>query len=68
MFYQIYTAHKPPSACPPVTRSPLATTEWSRLLLVFCSVRRTPYHALSMKMTQQFFVFFCPWWLWPLTF
>jgi len=28
--------------------------------------RRTPYYALSMGMTQQFFVF-CPWWPWPLT-
>ena len=29
-------------------------------------LRRTPYYALSMGMTQQFF-FFCPWWPWPLT-
>jgi len=36
-----------------------------------CSVRPTahasPYHALSMGMTHQFFVSY-PWWPWPLTF
>jgi len=40
----------------------------SRLLLLAAyDVWRMPYHALSMEMTQQFFVF-CSWWPWPLTF
>ena len=46
--------------------SPRAATQWYRLLLL-AAWRRTPYYALSMGMTQQFFVFFCPWWPWPLT-
>jgi len=68
MFYQTYTARKPPSACTPVTPSPPAATQWFRLLLHLCCVRRTHYNALSMKITQQFSRF-CPWWpwLWPLT-
>jgi len=37
--------------------TPPAATEWTRLLPVFCSVRRRPYNALSMGVTQQFFVF-----------
>jgi len=45
-----------------VMPSPPAATEWCRLLLidVISSGRRTPYNALSIGMTQQFFVF-CPW-------
>ena len=47
--------------------NPLAATQWCRLLpSAAYGVRRTPYYALSMGMTQQFFVF-CPWWSWPLT-
>jgi len=58
-----------PSPCTPVTPSAPAATEWTRLLSVFCSVWRTPYHALSIGMTQQFFVVFVPGDLdlWPLT-
>jgi len=45
-----------------VMPSPPAATEWYRLLLhdVISSGQRTPYNALSIGMTQQFFVF-CPW-------
>ena len=47
--------------------SPPGGTQWYRLFLrAACCLRRTPYYALSMGMTQQFFVF-CPWWPWPLT-
>ena len=43
LFYQTYTARKPPSACTVVTLSPPDATEWFRLLLVdvICSVGRT---------------------------
>jgi len=42
MFYQTYTACKPPSACAAVTPSPPATTEWRHLLYdVNCSVQHT---------------------------
>jgi len=48
--------------------SPRAATQWYRMLLLVAYVlRRAPYYALSMGMTQQFFVF-CPWWPWPLIF
>jgi len=58
---------KPPSACTAVTLSPPVATQWYRLLLrAAYGVRRTPYYALSMEMTQPWF--FCPWWPWPLTF
>jgi len=31
-------------------------------------IRWTPYNALSVGMTRQFFLFFfCPWWPWPLS-
>jgi len=45
--------------CHPATTP--AATQWYHLLL--CAVyglRRTPYYALSMGTTQQFFVFFVP--------
>jgi len=40
---------------------------YSLLLLAAYQLRHTSYYALSMGMTQQFFVLFCPWWPWPLT-
>jgi len=47
---------------------PSVTTQWYHLLLLSAyGLWRTPYYALSMGMTQQFFFFFCPWWPWPLT-
>jgi len=53
------TARKPPSMCTAVT--PGGHTMESSAAA--CSVRPTahasPSHALSMRMTQQFFVFFC---------
>jgi len=59
MFYQTYTARKPPSACAAVTPSLPAATQWYRLLLSAAyGVPRTAYYALSMGMTQQFFLFF----------
>jgi len=58
MLYQTQTARKLPSAFTAVTRHPPAATEWCRLLLIAAyGVRRTPYHALSMGTTQQYFVF-----------
>jgi len=42
----------------PSPHHPAAATQWYRLLLLAASgVRRTPNHALSMGMTQQFFLF-----------
>ena len=54
-----YRSRKPPSACTAVTLSPqVAATQWYRLpLCAAYGVRRMPYYALSMGMTQQFFVF-----------
>jgi len=61
MFDQTYTARKPPSACTAVIPSPPAATQWYRLLLLAAYVLWcTPYYALSMGMTQQFFVFLSP--------
>ena len=61
------TAGKPPSACTAVT--PGGHTMESSAAA--CSVRTTahasPYHALTMRMIPQFFVF-CPCWPLPLTF
>jgi len=57
MFYQTYTARKPPSACTPVTPTPPAATQWSRLLLnLVCSIRRKRSNAWSLGTTQQFSV------------
>jgi len=51
-------ARKPPSACTAITPSAPAATQWTGLLLLAAyGVRRTPYHAVSMGMIQQFFVF-----------
>jgi len=52
---------------PAYSPSPTGGTQWYRLLLCAAyGLRRRPYCALSMGMTQQSFVF-CPWWPWPLT-
>jgi len=63
------TARKPPSTCTAVTPSP-SGGHTMELSAATCSVRPTahvsPYHALSVRMTQQL-LFFCPWWPWPLT-
>ena len=69
LFYQTYTARKPPSACTVVTLSPPDAPQWYSLLLraaygavahaLLCNV-------LSMGMTQQFFVL-GDLDLWPLT-
>jgi len=64
----MFTKHKPHASrrqrALPSPRHPPAATEWCCLLLpdVACSVLRTAhaYNALSVGMTQQFFVF-CPW-------
>jgi len=73
MFYQTLTARMPQSACTAVTPSLPTATKWCRVVCCWMTsfaaygVRRTPYNALSVGMTQQFFVF-CPLWPWSLTF
>jgi len=66
VFYQTHTACKPPSACTAVNLSP-PKCDTMLLSATACSIRCKPCYALSMGMTPHFFVFFCPWWPWPLT-
>jgi len=62
------TACKPPSTCTAVTTSPLATTQWSRLLLlaVYGLQRCITLPCIVNGDDSAFFVF-CPQWPWPLT-
>ena len=59
MFYQTYTARASRrQRAMPSPHHPSPATEWCRLLLIAANgVRRTPYHALSTGVTEQFFVF-----------
>ena len=60
-------SRKPPSACTVVTISPGCDAMVPSAAV--CSIRHTPYYALSMGMSQQFFfLVFCPRWPWPLIF
>jgi len=57
MFHQTYTAHKLPSACTAFTPSPPDGNGKGMMSAAAYGVWCMPYYALSVGMTQQFFIF-----------